>query len=69
MSFRDTFASLRARREFRLASDRLRLFDCAKSCGWTFFRILEKPGERHDVRVPMNEFAPHGNFALNPAIA
>ena len=59
MSFGDTFASLRARCKSRLASNRLRFFDCAKSCGWTLFRILKKPGERHDVRVPTNEFASH----------
>ena len=31
----DRFASVRARREFRLTSDRLRLFDFAISCGVT----------------------------------
>ncbi len=36
MSFCDTFASLRARREFRLTSHRLRFFDWQDSCGWTF---------------------------------
>ena len=34
MSFRDTFASLRARREFRVTSNRLRFFDYMESCGW-----------------------------------
>ena len=33
MSFRDIFMSLRVRREFRLTSHRLRLFDFWKSCG------------------------------------
>ena len=32
MSFGDTFASLHARREFRVTSDRLRFFDFANSC-------------------------------------
>ena len=33
MSFRDNLMSLRARHEFRLTSDRLRLFEFADSCG------------------------------------
>ena len=34
MSFGRTSMSLRARREFRLTSDRLRFFDFTESCGW-----------------------------------
>ena len=34
MSFRDTFASLRARHEFRVTSNRLRFFDFWKSRGY-----------------------------------